>query len=307
MNSLPLILVATPSLVMQAQLAELLREFGDFVSLPSAERLLAWMDDPVPVPDLLILATDMPGLDMDAFLSRWRSHPATRHGLLVMMGDAAADSEMRALNMGACQYLAQPLLPGLVLARLQAVFRFQHERRVLENLSSTDPLTGLANRRRFDEFVLNEWRWALRHDAGLGVIMVDIDFFKKYNDRFGHIRGDECLQRVAMSLEACVNRSHDLVARYGGEEFAVVVPALQASGVTVVAERLLAAVDRLGMAHPDGRHGCLSISLGSSWCSPRADSDVTSLIVQADRALYMAKHLGRHRHCRFGDLLVDIG
>ncbi|MCY0963764.1 GGDEF domain-containing protein [Parathalassolituus penaei] len=306
MHKQPLILVATPSLVVQSLLAELLRDCGDFVSLPSAERLLAWMDEPVPVPDLLILADDMPGLDLAAFLMRWRSHPATRSGQLVLMGEQSVAAEIEALNQGACQYLTVPLVPELVLARVLAVLRQQNELRLLRGLSHVDPLTGLANRRHFDEFMTSEWRWAQRHDSGIGVVMIDIDFFKKYNDRFGHQAGDECLCRVAHTLASGVNRSHDLVARYGGEEFAVIVPSLQADGVRVVAERLLQAVDALAIEHPDGQHGCLSISLGSSWCSPRNDSSHRSLIHEADQALYMAKHLGRHRHCRFGELMLDV-
>lgn len=306
MHKQPLILVATPSLVVQSRLADLLHECGDIVCLSSTERLLTWMEEPVPVPDLLILATDMPGLDLSSFLLRWRVHPATRSGQLVLMGEHSVDAEVAALSQGASQYLPLPLEPALVQARLAAVIRQHNEFCLLRGLSHTDPLTGLANRRRFDEFMTSEWRWAQRHDSGVGVIMIDIDFFKKYNDRFGHQAGDECLRRVAHALGAGVNRSHDLVARLGGEEFAVIVPSLQADGVRVVAERLLLSVDQLAIKHPDGHLGLLSISVGSSWCSPRNDSKLESLIHEADQALYMAKHMGRHRHCRFGELLLDV-
>lgn len=300
------ILVADVSLLRQAQLAELLREFGDYVSLTSLQRLQAWGEESVPVADLLLLAADLPGLDVPAFLKSWKLHPATRGSHVVVMGISDQDAEIAALEAGAFACWPFGLNEALLRARLRVIMAVRRELQQLEQLSITDGLTGIANRRRFDEFLAAEWRWAQRYGLGLGLLLVDIDFFKKYNDGYGHQAGDRCLQKVAHVIDSCVNRSHDLVARYGGEEFAVVVPAVDVDGVRVIAHRILAAVDALDMAHADGIGGKVSVSVGSAWDSPDEQSQLTHLLRRADRALYSAKHAGRHCHSHEGELLIGL-
>ncbi|MDO6748856.1 GGDEF domain-containing protein, partial [Gilvimarinus sp. 1_MG-2023] len=130
----------------------------------------------------------------------------------------------------------------LVAARLGVLERQYQRIRQLKALSMTDGLTGIANRRRFDEFLLAEWRRAQRQQSNLAVMMVDVDAFKAFNDRYGHVQGDEALRQVARALDDSVNRSHDLVARYGGEEFSIVLPLIEPEGVAIVAQRMLASV-----------------------------------------------------------------
>lgn len=166
----------------------------------------------------------------------------------------------------------------------------------LREMSATDGLTRIANRRAFDEGLAREWARAIRQRSPLSVIMADIDFFKRYNDQYGHVAGDGCLQQVAAALKGGVRQGGDFVARYGGEEFAVVLPGADAAAARVVAESLRARVEALGIEHagnPSG--GVVTISLGVATVQPRADEPATGLVELADQQLYRAKAAGRNR------------
>ncbi|MBL8521684.1 MAG: diguanylate cyclase [Betaproteobacteria bacterium] len=166
----------------------------------------------------------------------------------------------------------------------------------LSHLSMADPLTGLANRRRMESVLNDEWRRAARAHAPLAVLMADIDAFKAYNDSLGHLAGDRCLARVAEVLGQCANRPGDLVARYGGEEFIAVLPGLDAVAAAAVAERMRAACEALQMPHPASPAGAVvTISVGAAATVPAMDGRVESLIEAADAALYRAKQAGRNR------------
>lgn len=165
----------------------------------------------------------------------------------------------------------------------------------LQQLSTRDGLTGLANRRLFDETLVREWKRAMRDGTPLSLIMIDIDLFKQYNDRYGHQAGDECLEMVAGMLQICATRAADLVARYGGEEFAAILPAVNNAGSLVVAERMRTGVEGLKIKHDDSGTGDnVSISLGVATRIPGRNSAPSELVAAADRALYQAKSGGRN-------------
>ena len=167
----------------------------------------------------------------------------------------------------------------------------------LERISAFDSLTGIANRRRFDDYFEEEWRRTRRNGAHLSLIMIDIDHFKRFNDRYGHQAGDSVLHRVAHTLSKELHRAGDLVARYGGEEFVVLLPAADAERALKFAERLRAGVEAMGIAHEANPSSTrLTISLGVATTMPR-EKAVTAreLVHQADRALYRAKQHGRNR------------
>ena len=166
----------------------------------------------------------------------------------------------------------------------------------LEQLSETDSLTGLANRRRFTETITMEWQRALRTLHPIGMAMIDIDNFKKFNDRYGHLAGDSCLRDVAMVLKNSV-RSTDLVARYGGEEFVFILPYTEHANVVKVAERARAAVIGLQLVHEDNVPGVVTISIGVAAMVPGPGLLPDQLIGEADKALYIAKAQGRNRVC----------
>lgn len=184
-------------------------------------------------------------------------------------------------------------LQSLVEERTAALERLNQE---LQRLTSTDSLTGVANRRRFDEALDHEWRRAARVNAPLACIMIDIDHFKAFNDRYGHLQGDACLRQIAHSLVATVRRAGDIVARYGGEEFAVVLPGTTQAGAVRVAEQLRAGVEALKLPNDASATAPLvTISLGVTTMTPTAGINPQTLVAGADRALYNAKRHGRNR------------
>ncbi|MFC0170312.1 diguanylate cyclase [Pseudoduganella danionis] len=164
----------------------------------------------------------------------------------------------------------------------------------LEQLATRDGLTGLANRRCFDDTLNAEWARALRQNQPLSLLMVDVDNFKQYNDAYGHLGGDECLQRIAGAV-ACEMRTNDLVARYGGEEFAVILPNQSLKGAAIVAERIRCRVEQLHLPNLGSLQHVVTVSIGAATAFAAPGSDPGLLVATADSALYRAKHMGRNR------------
>lgn len=173
--------------------------------------------------------------------------------------------------------------------------RLESANRELEHISALDPLTGIPNRRKFEEVLHHEWRRCVRSMSPLALLMIDIDHFKDYNDRYGHIAGDECLRSVAAALRERLRRATDLFARYGGEEFVAVLPDTDAPRAMVHAEKLRARLEQIRIPHEGSREDCVTVSIGvSAWNRTPIDSP-ESLVSRADDALYRAKAGGRNR------------
>ncbi|WP_300668753.1 diguanylate cyclase [Desulfoluna sp.] len=165
----------------------------------------------------------------------------------------------------------------------------------LQSITHLDGLTGVSNRRAFDETLEREWRRAMRAGTPLGMLMMDIDLFKPYNDTYGHQAGDVCLKTVAGALGAGTRRAGEMVARYGGEEFAVIVPGGNADALAVMAESLRRTVATLGIHHPTLAWGYVSLSIGGALMVPQFGENLETLISRADGSLYAAKEAGRNR------------
>ncbi|MFZ0500446.1 MAG: GGDEF domain-containing protein [Steroidobacteraceae bacterium] len=178
---------------------------------------------------------------------------------------------------------------------LESEDQLLESRKVLERASLIDPLTGVGNRRAFDQTLEREWSRAQRAGESLALVLIDVDHFKKMNDAFGHQRGDECLAAVARALERALPRVTDFIARYGGEEFACILPATDGNGAVRVAEQLRAAVETLRIEHPANELGILTVSLGATACRDASGAALPTLVRTADRALYEAKRKGRNR------------
>jgi two-component system chemotaxis family response regulator WspR len=163
----------------------------------------------------------------------------------------------------------------------------------LERISNYDGLTAIPNRRYFEHFYDLEWRRAWREKKWITLIMIDVDFFKAYNDRHGHLAGDECLKQIAQSLQL-VNRASDLVSRYGGEEFVAVLSGTDPAGARLIAERMRKRVHGLHLAHGDSKVGpYVTVSMGIASQIPEASAAPGELLLKADQALYLAKSSGR--------------
>jgi diguanylate cyclase (GGDEF)-like protein len=232
------------------------------------------------------------------------------HQLYVQFADiVAAHSGLYAENwcvmpkLGTRLYLAVDASPiydkqGNLIAAIQTVRDMTAQKEAqhaLELLATQDGLTGIANRRRFDELLQLEWGRAMRDSKPLTLLMIDVDYFKEYNDTHGHQAGDACLQSVAATTSDCIQRTIDVVARYGGEEFVVILPNSSVAGASLVAERIRAAVERLKLPGAGGQQNKVTVSIGAATVIPAQAGGFAKLIAAADGALYQAKRAGRNR------------
>ena len=244
--------------------------------------------------DLVLADVVMPGMDGLELLRRLKAQPETRDVpvIFVTAMDEVHDEE-RGLLLGAVDYITKPIRPAIVRARVGTHLELKHQRDLLEQRALIDALTGIANRRRFDEELDQHWRSAQRHGTPLTLMLIDVDHFKQYNDRYGHGAGDECLRRVARAIESCFGRSGDLAARYGGEEFALILPG---DAGHAQAMRLLQAVRDLGIPHAASSAGpVVSASVGAVEVVPHVAAQAQHALEQADKLLYEAKQGGRNR------------
>ncbi|MES2317141.1 MAG: diguanylate cyclase [Pseudomonadota bacterium] len=219
-----------------------------------------------------------------------------------LAGQLCAESWCDMPRCGRRRYLAADASPIFddqgALAAVVQTFRDMTEEKTaqiaLEQLATRDGLTGLANRRCFDDTLRAEWARAMRQHQPLSLLMVDVDNFKAYNDANGHLGGDECLKRIAGAV-ANEMRANDLVARYGGEEFAVILPNQSLKGAAIVAERIRRRVEQLHLPHgrDEGKH--VTVSIGAATAIAATDAEPSQLVATADAALYRAKHMGRNR------------
>jgi len=192
-----------------------------------------------------------------------------------------------------------------ISARKEAELKLQVAYKAVESLAVTDALTGLANRRQFDQYLATEWRRSARDRQPLSLIMMDVDQFKHFNDTYGHVRGDGCLKQIAEACMDVVSRPGDLVARFGGEEFVVILPNTENAGAMKVAQEICDSVSYRGLQHSGVGPGVVTISLGCATLIPKFGKHTHDLIESADRALYRAKEGGRNRVCNADTTLCE--
>lgn len=268
--------------------------------------------------DLILMDFTMPDMDGIAALNRIRAVSHLRDIPVIMVtGRVEPESLQKAFDAGAIDYITKPVHEVELLARVRSALKLKYEidqrkareyelvqalkqletaNQLLQHISATDGLTGVANRRQFDGVLEVEWARASRNRLWLALILLDIDYFKLYNDTYGHQAGDACLKTVASILVGSIHRPEDMVARYGGEEFAIVLPGTELAGAATVADRIRTRVESIEIAHTGSQVSkYVTLSVGVAAAIPRKDNTPTTLIAAADEALYQAKHEGRNR------------
>ncbi|MFZ6653997.1 GGDEF domain-containing response regulator [Undibacterium sp. TJN19] len=248
-------------------------------------------------PDLILLDVIMPGMDgLEVCAELKRDDRTSDIPILFVTAQNDALEESRALTAGGLDFISKPVNPDTVRARVKTHITLKLQRDLLQRLVFTDPLTGLANRRSFDNSYDKEWRHCLRHRHALSMLMIDIDYFKLYNDHYGHQQGDHCLAAVAASLQANFGRPHDVVARYGGEEFICLMPQCELEGARNKAENLCQVLMSMAIPHSESKIGdVVTLSIGVASTVPDETQTRESLIAAADAKLYEAKNAGRNR------------
>jgi diguanylate cyclase (GGDEF)-like protein len=280
-------------------LEELAQLLGDLAELDTAKGGVAGLAATAGIlPDLIVCDAAMPDIDGVSFCRHLQSDILTRHipVLLCVASSLGDDGELDALRAGAVDVIKKPISPLLVRARVSIQIEMCRNSERLLDLSRRDPLTGIFNRRYFDDRLRDEWARHQRNREPLGVAMVDIDFFKSFNDHYGHVKGDECLMTVADKLRQATRRPGELVARYGGEEFVLLLPATAFAAADVFGRILCDEMRALRYPHAGADSGFLSVSVGLATTIPRDTIRPNELVRCADEALYAAKRSGRNRH-----------
>lgn len=269
-------------------------------------------------PTVILQDLVMPSVNGLDLVRQYRADPVTQSiPIIVLSTKEEATIKSEAFRLGANDYLVK--LPDRIelIARIRyhseaylshiqrdeayaALRKSQQElmeiNLELQRLTNVDGLTGLSNRRYFEEYFETEWRNAMRSKAPISLLMIDIDHFKQYNDTYGHLAGDEVLRSVAQTVKSTFTRPKDLAVRMGGEEFVVILPQTPASGIAALAEKVVRAVESLGIPHGgSSASDKVTISVGSATRIPGRDDLPIALVESADRAMYQAKHNGRNR------------
>lgn len=235
---------------------------------------------------------------------------------IIFLSAMSKDADLaRGIQAGGDDYLIKPVGRVVLQAKVAAMHRLvrmqralvklteqlnqaneqlNHANQELHRVSMTDGLTGIANRRLFDESLVREWRRCARIQKPISIVMLDVDYFKKFNDKYGHQAGDECLKAAAKEIAGSVPRASDLAARYGGEEFVLILGETDEEGARAVANRIRLQVAGLKVVNEDSPHHYVTLSCGISTVLPGDDKPVVKLVKSADNALYLAKKQGRN-------------
>ena len=266
-------------------------------------------------PDLILLDAEMPGMSGFAVCEALKADPVLADvSVIFVSSHTEPEFEIAGFELGAVDFIAKPIRAALVQARVKTQLRVKRMTDELRRIALIDNLTGVANRRHFDETLDREWRRSRRSGQPLSLLMIDVDHFKGFNDRYGHPAGDACLRSLAQALTSVILRPADLVARYGGEEFVVLLPRTPRAGAEHMALVIVEAISGLDIAHEassTARYVTVSVGVAcydaESKCSvspstvPRSSDDMRrfccleDLVHAADKALYSAKHSGRAR------------
>lgn len=246
-------------------------------------------------PDIILLDVEMPGMSgFDVCQVLQAKEQTANIPIIFITSHNETGFEEKVFNHGATDFISKPLNPRVVAARTKAHIAHKQAIDRLQFLSLTDSLTGLNNRRALDEKLAMEWQRSKRNGQSLSLLMLDIDEFKKYNDHFGHLEGDNCIKKFADVLSKSVRRPADFTARYGGEEFVIILPDTEITGAHILGENIIKNIIEQAVTHaPSAEREIVTLSIGCCVFSSTTHISPELLLETADKALYLAKQQGR--------------
>lgn len=294
------ILIVDDSIIQAAQLKAILDTDYDITVAQTAEDGLRYVSSEDF--SLILLDVIMPGMDGFTLLKMLQEEIITRSVPVILITSLSdTENELRGFTLGAVDYITKPFQPVIVQARVNTHVKLYQYRRQVEEQSMTDQLTGIANRRRYEQYSLKKWKEASRLQIPFSICMFDIDNFKKYNDTFGHPAGDKVIISVANVLSGSLRRTTDFVARYGGEEFVAIIFGDQAKNTFEYVKEIRRKIEELHIDHEHSVSRWVTISAGGVTVTPKNHDQYATYLNLADTMLYDAKRFGRNRVVWFGD------
>ena len=291
----PTILVVDDMTTTLLLLHDLLKDTYEVKIAKSGTKALEILESPNDI-DLILLDIEMPDINGYDVCKRIKNNETIKNiPIIFITGRTSQEDEEYGLNLGAIDYITKPFNKAIVKLRIKNYLNLKIKNDMLEKLSMYDGLTNIRNRRFFDETFEKTFNEIKRDKKSLAVLMIDIDFFKPYNDNYGHGQGDETLRKVAKALEKTIKRASDFVARYGGEEFVILLKDINKDGVEAVANNLLNAVRELKITHEFSKiENYVTVSIGASYYNSSSDITKLELLLKADETLYSVKNSGRN-------------
>lgn len=291
----PTILVVDDMTTTLLLLHDLLKDTYEVKIAKSGTKALEILESPNDI-DLILLDIEMPDINGYDVCKRIKNNETIKNiPIIFITGRTSQEDEEYGLNLGAIDYITKPFNKAIVKLRIKNYLNLKIKNDMLEKLSMYDGLTNIRNRRYFDETFEKTFSEIKRDKKSLAVLMIDIDFFKPYNDNYGHGQGDETLRKVAKALEKTIKRASDFVARYGGEEFVILLKDINKDGVEAVANNLLNAIRELKITHEFSKiENYVTVSIGVSYYNSSSDITKLELLLKADETLYNVKNSGRN-------------
>ncbi|WP_226812719.1 GGDEF domain-containing response regulator [Aliarcobacter butzleri] len=291
----PTILIVDDMTTNLLLLSDLLKDDYNIKISKSGTKALEILNAPNDI-DLVLLDIEMPDINGYEVCKELKNNNKTKNLPIVFItAKNSEEDEEFALNLGAIDYITKPFSKAILRLRLKNHLELKLKTDLLEQLSMYDGLTNIRNRRFFDEAFEKTFLEVKREKISLAVLMIDIDFFKPYNDNYGHGKGDEALKKVAFALQSTIKRPTDLVARYGGEEFVILLKDIDKPGLETIAKNLLEAVRDLKITHDFSKvANFITVSIGISYYNTNKDITKIELLIKADETLYKVKNSGRN-------------
>ena len=291
----PTILVVDDMTTTLLLIHDLLKDTYEVKIAKSGAKALEILESPNDI-DLILLDIEMPDINGYDVCKRIKNNETIKNiPIIFITGRTSQEDEEYGLNLGAIDYITKPFNKAIVKLRIKNYLDLKIKNDMLEKLSMYDGLTNIRNRRYFDETFEKTFSEIKRDKKSLAVLMIDIDFFKPYNDNYGHGQGDETLRKVAKALEKTIKRASDFVARYGGEEFVILLKDINKDGVEAVANNLLNAIRELKITHEFSKiENYVTVSIGVSYYNSSSDITKLELLLKADETLYNVKNSGRN-------------